>query len=274
MADLPDLDTTNITYLAYWNAIDQGNLLDIDPTEVVSYGAVTDYSIYDNGVQGILDLSQLLSNGTGTGGFRVKEDGWFVAWLTSNATTGFLDQSSVVEQTNADIMYDWTSPGSGADPTQNTAERAINGLMLELSNSSGVTYNSGDVGLYAYHEDGDVLTIAAIGDHVGEGSFSKSASFSFTSSTTVVDAWISGAIYSDGALNGSYGNSQYTTDQGTTITFGNHSGYNNPGSRWGAIDVIARDYISSASQDVQADASGDNTGAGSDANANVGYLWK
>lgn len=171
MADLPDLDTTSIEFIAYWNAIDQGGVDAIEPEEVLTDGNISAYAIYDNGVEGTYNST------TGrTITFRVKNDGWFVTYFdrTENFDIDVTDQTTI--RGPWDISNNWTDSGHDTI-TRNTLERAISSLQNQLPNSGDIGYNDADVGLYNYNRS--TATTITLLSHRG----SNDASFSYTSAT-------------------------------------------------------------------------------------------
>lgn len=174
MANLPDLDTTSIGFIAYWNAIDQGGLSSVDPDEVLSASSIDNYTLYDNGVEGVY------TGATGRNlNFRVKTDGWFVAYFdrTADYTTNTTNLSN--HRGPWDVANDWTSGTSEIDT--NTLERAINDLSSQLSSSP--SYNKTDVGLYDY-ERPNVTTVTVLSATASDDTGSYSFGFSYTSGTT------------------------------------------------------------------------------------------
>lgn len=187
MSDLPDLDTTSIGPIAYWNVLDQGGLGDIDPTEVTSASGVTSYTLYDNGVEGEFNLGYN-SRINKTAKFRVKNDGWFIVWLPNGANFG--TRTTTLSSGHWNIAYDWV--GSATDINginQNSLERALHDLFLELSNSGTANYYSSDVGLFAYDYDtatnATVLYAQQLSKDFSSGNYfsSQSADFQYTSDT-------------------------------------------------------------------------------------------
>jgi len=184
MASLPDLDTNNISFISYWNAIDSGGLADISPEEVLSDNNIQEYTLYDNGVEGTYRIL------TGRDvGFRVKNDGWFAVYIDRTErfklNVGFSDtpapNSELVDIRGPwDIANDWTITNDATtDVVQNALERAINSLQSQLSNSGSVNYDVPDVGLYNYeYPDATTLTnLTAAQRNIDLG-------FTYTSDTT------------------------------------------------------------------------------------------
>jgi len=204
MAELPDLDTTSIGHIAYWNAIDQGTLADVAPDEVLSAAAVQNSTFYDNGVEGTF---QTLTGRNCT--FRVKNDGWFVAWFDRTTTYQNTDGSSTEIAGRHDLANNWTGYGGNSDLTQNSLERAIHTLWNELSNSNNVQYTASDTGLYNYEfPDATTTTLltAQHGQDSGGGNYGQSYTdgFVYTSDTTpyAVDFFFSLDRSTDSGISG------------------------------------------------------------------------
>jgi hypothetical protein len=245
MADLPDIDTSDVSFIAFFNAIDQGGVQDTDPTEVTSHGNVQSYTLYDNGVEGVYT--------TVTGrdcAFRVKEDGWFVAWFNryENYNNG--------ENTNPDdlrgpwdLLNDWADYTGGPDDiTTNSLERCINALKNELSNSGSVTYSASDVGLYDYrYSSAAGITGLSYHDIAQNGNnFTNYPGLQYTSGTTVHWAAATSTVHA-----------QYVSDdggvcdidfEGTDITYVHNEDDSNSyagtaQTHHGNIDLISRGLI-------------------------------
>jgi hypothetical protein len=151
MAVLPDLDTTQISFIAFWNAIDQGGVSSIDPEDALSDGRINSYTLYDNGWEGSYSLPNISRSVT----VRVKSDGWLIAYM--DQTEDFTLDTGSPPHGPWDILNDWTDyqTGSGSlsaisDLQTNNLERCIQSLYSNLGNSESITYNSSDVDLYDY----------------------------------------------------------------------------------------------------------------------------
>lgn len=149
MATLPDLDTTRIGPIAFWNATNHG-ISDVDPTEVLSDANINSYTQYDNGVDGTYGRSR--RHGSREFNFRVKSDGWFIAWLDRTNDTGTsLDESTAIGE--YDFIDDWTYGNSNDSRDiralpNSVGSQIISDLNNELSTSG--TFNHSDVGYYYY----------------------------------------------------------------------------------------------------------------------------
>jgi len=173
MADLPDLDTSQVGFIAYWNAIDQGDAAGIEPSEVTSAGRVSEVTSYDNGVEGAYTLRN-----DRTARFRVKSDGWFVLWMdrTHNLTqhNGGRDDHDLLFWNSVRYADHGTydSVGNGVNPTlgNNMLVRGINDLQGQLSNSPGITFNQGDVGLHHF-EYGNATNTTVLRTSGGGGDY-------------------------------------------------------------------------------------------------------
>jgi len=229
MATLPDLDTTSIGCIAYWNAIDQGGASSVAPDEVLSDGSITGYAIYDNGVEGDYTLG---SGRTAT--FRVKNDGWFVVYLDRTELYAVNEPNVANVRGPWDIADDWTSGTS--EVTQNTLERAVNSLQSELPNSGNITYNTSDVGLYDYnHTNATTITVLSASDNGDSGT--KDYGFSYTSSTTRVTHAVVGK-----GQNNQFANTMVKSPSLSDVANADLAGED----VYGAYDLIANGEASSA----------------------------
>ena len=178
MSTLPDLPTSEISYVAYWNAIDQGGVSSIDPEEVLSDGSINSYTLYDNGIQ-IEDYSTTNNPHLKA---RVKTDGWVIAWL--DRTEEYQTDTTSPPSGYWDIINGWQDYNSASTFTDNILERTINSLRIQLSNSSGMSYSTGDVSLYNYeYPNATATTGMSLKSVSGENTIQ--GGFSFTSSTTI-----------------------------------------------------------------------------------------
>lgn len=155
MANLSDLDTSNIGWIAYWNATEHG-VTEINPTEVLANPNVQSYTQYDNGVEGVIRMTRA-DGGYVDVNFRVKGDGWFITWLP-RYTAPETDIIDVLNNWNNasdpngyyNLIWDWTQETANISTTQTLLERAIQSLASYLSNWSAITYAETDVGHYNY----------------------------------------------------------------------------------------------------------------------------
>jgi len=221
MAELPDIDTSSTSFIAYWNALDNG-AVDIAPTEVTSQNGVIDYTLYDNGVEGSFDLvytsNRFLNESKSDvipATFRVKTDGWIIVYLDQTENYGGPITMSPDYQTprytegiggwwNVEPTWaDWGYNSNGNNNTlQNTPSvegnglsRGINLLRQELSNSGVMTFNYSDVGLYDYLDPDATATTMLSAKH-NRGKVSKTTSFTYTAGTTIDNAVMWGGAYS------------------------------------------------------------------------------
>lgn len=230
MADLPDLDTTAISFVAFWNAIDQGGVDAIDPEDCLSDGAIQEYTLYDNGWEGEYTLPGTGNDAT----VRVKSDGWFVAYL---------DRTEVYTQTVGDpsnipgpwdVLFDWTNPSSTvSDLENNTLERSINALAQELDNWDDILYVDSDVGLYDYWvSDADEYVLFS--DHINDQGSTVELGFLY-SSKVIHKAVVAGALQ---LASGSSGRKGWITwlPSGVNVDVVN---FNAEDTRWGSYETTA-----------------------------------
>lgn len=160
MADLPDLDTSQVGYIGYWNALDQGGIAseNFDPEDVLSAPYIENTTVYDNGVTGEVDahkteddLYEITDRPVWKAKVRVKTDGWFVAYMdrTNNYQT-LVDEADTVDNVYGywNIHTAWDRFNRPPALTQHSLSRAINHLTQGLTTSP--TWNYSDVGVYNY----------------------------------------------------------------------------------------------------------------------------
>lgn len=261
MATLPDLDTTTIGYIAYWNCIDQGNVSDIEPDEVLDSTRINNYTLYDNGIEG------RYTSITGREiTFRVKEDGWIITYFDRTNTFSVLEGSPI--RGYWDIGNDWTSGGSNdgseSDLTQNTLATAINELRQHMSNSDSMDFAFSEVGLYNYEYDTSTnTTLLSHGEQQYDTTFSVTPGFSYTSETVlnfVAAIASSNASVSAGAA-----------FEGVDLT--NHDG----GDEYGTLDALAQGLVPSAGTEYEHTLTGDGTtyyGSTVTSQGDVVALWE
>jgi hypothetical protein len=231
MSKLPDIDTSKVGFIAFWNAIDSGGVSDIDATQVTSDGSIVNYTLYDNGLEGEYSLV----NGR-TATFRVKEDGWVIAHIDRTEDEG--------KQTgNADNIrgfwdvIDWTNASnSTSNIVANALEGAVNSLSSQFSNWGSMSYSASDVGLYNYeYSSATTATNFSMTDSPFEHKSTKSGYFSYTANTTLEAVSVSAAanipdwceIHTE--FEGTYLNDYVTNDYSA--------------KRYGVIDAIAKGLI-------------------------------
>lgn len=161
MAELPDIDTDEVSFIAYWNAIEQGDVPsdDWDATEVTSYGDVSGHSTYDNGVEGSLNFGNSRS-----GNFRAKSDGWLVVTLDdteevskgqTNRLNGPWDICKNIQEATHNVYNSDNYDPPLATLDDNYLKDHIEGLWdntsaSDLTNSS---MDTSDIGYYSYLRD-------------------------------------------------------------------------------------------------------------------------
>lgn len=215
MSDLPDLDTSQISFIAYWNAIDDGGVSSIDPEDVIADGNINEYTLYDNGVH--IDRYSI---GPREIEARIKSDGWIIAYLdrTNNPATN----TSPPPSGPWDIISDWET--RSVNSGQNKLSRAIDGLQSEFTNASQITFSYSDVGLYNYeYPDATATTILQTSGNYPSGSFS------YTASTTIKDAYTT--AYIDSELD------REATFEGVLVT---------KTGNYGVVDLLEQNLIASS----------------------------
>jgi len=220
MAELPDINTTETSYIAYWNALDHG-AVDISPAEVTSHPGVVDYTLYDNGIEGTFDLVYTSNTYLSVSDsevmpatFRVKTDGWIVVYLDQTENYAAPIEMSPDYQTprytqgiggwwNVEPRWvDWAYNFNGNNNVLqdspvivgNGLSRGVNLLRQELSNSGVMTFNHSDVGLYDYMDSDSTATTVLSAKHTG--GVTSTASFTFADGTTIDNAVMTCGAYS------------------------------------------------------------------------------
>lgn len=235
MAELPDLDKSSISFVAFWNAIDQGGVTSIDPEETTSNANMVSYTLYDNGLTGVYDAPHLSRDIS----FRVKSDGWMVAYIDRRESFG-KDQGSKSNIEGPWGVVQWSDIHGNSDSVQNTLERAIYDLHLEFSNSDSMSYASADVGLYNYEYD-TATTLSHLSSRVSGGgnrgsyNYDESAGFTYSSSTDIL--WHVATSCGDGGTDDDSGYQHSRCDfEGTEL-------FDTADASWsgsyGALDLIA-----------------------------------
>jgi hypothetical protein len=185
MATLPDLDTSKVGMIGYWNATNHG-VSEIDPIDAIDFNKVTEYTQYDNGLQGKLEVRRVgekkgeESLGFFSGvddeeergpeniefNFRMKSDGWILVWTdrTNQFGPDWFGNNTEGYRGYYDITFNWSAPRTGQDKLNyNTGNEynisllpkteisvKIKALQEKLSNSGNITFNHSDVDYYCY----------------------------------------------------------------------------------------------------------------------------
>jgi len=250
MADLPDIDTSSVSYIAYFNAVTQGGASSISPSDVLSSGSITSSTTYDNGIEG--ELSPQTSAFRSTIQFRVKSDGWIVAYIDRRLN---LDQ---VTGTQANVIGPWDVLGEGADTSDspnvynaNNTELAyvIEHLISQLSNSGSVTYTRGDEALFNYeYASADVTRVLRIQGRYSRNPVDVDYTFTKTTGTTLAAMWVGSNI--GDPLGTSTNHQSYY--EGTQLS-------SDENGRYGVVDAISAGTAPGAGETVALNyQSGDN----------------
>jgi len=223
MPTLPDLNTSNIGFIGFWNAIKDGGVSHITPSEATSDSNVQSSTSYDNGWEG----TYRLANGR-TANVRVKYDGWIVLHIDRSNT--FQTGTGSAPRGYWDIIHNWAKGGGPTDTiVNNEFERAIHSLQSNFSNSGNISYNSNQVNLYNYeYTNADYATVFSSGDSY-YGKYSHPATFS------------SGIVYTPGT-NLHFMSAQASTGTDGGVHFGGTglAGSNN----YGSIDALGSLIVS------------------------------
>ena len=163
MATLPDLDTNNIGYIAFWNFKD--NMAStFDPATALNSPRLISYTLYDNGWEGEFEIgtwsdSVSVSNPTATA--RVKNDGWVIVYV--DRTNEHLDTGTDAHDFDRtddtvasfpdgyyNLAYNLNAGGNVGTPYHNSFQEAIRDLASNLDNWQSNDWNYSDVGIYNY----------------------------------------------------------------------------------------------------------------------------
>lgn len=190
---LPDLSTSNISWLGYWNFLDNGGS-SIDPLEVAS--ALNSYDEYSNGIEGVYEYTGFSNTENKLLNVRVKDDGWFVVWLpTGSDEAQPAARFSPLEVSGEyDIVDDWTNWNSMPDLNSTMHSIVIQNLYGNLSNSGEATFNHGDVGHHHYqHPDATTFTMLSL----QSSNANTSHTFTTSANITIYWAWALAAVVND-----------------------------------------------------------------------------
>jgi len=222
MAELPDLDTTGIGFIRYWNAIDDGGAPDIDPSTVVSANSVTSFDEYDNGVQGKyitnvgaynVDINSISVN------FRVKTDGWIIAWLDDSEE--FPNNGNGTGRNHHDVLtgiFDARTPNTFPN---DRLEDVIRGLANNLD--TPVNYSAGETGMYNFeYQDSTTISVVVENGSDYRSSYELQGGISYTANTDrdFHLTWGSTDSRSDYISDFQFGDTIFITNSNDNIFFG------------------------------------------------------
>jgi hypothetical protein len=206
MSDLPDINTSNVGFIAYWNAIDDGGATSIAPEDMLTDGNINSYTLYDNGFTA--DYTNPINSLPVT--VRAKTDGWITAHTTREENYSF---GSGVSNTFTDVRG-WYNFATGdedqeninPDLSQNALERSIYSLQSNLSNTNSFVYSTADVSLYNYeYPNATDVTLANVGAQTYGGSSPTKIGGISATSTTTLDAAVVFARASGGTQTVEFG---------------------------------------------------------------------
>ena len=172
MSDLPDIDTDDVSFIAFYNAIEQGGASEIEPEQVLDQ--LESYTTYDNGFEGTYEIGRSTYPQVLT--VRMKTDGWVVAYLDREENYNQNIQPGVE---NAELLVrgpwnviDWLNKSASLE--ENTLAKTINSLCDNLDNSDEITFFYEDVGLYNYaYENAEAVTVMGLSGSSGTLSFAN-----------------------------------------------------------------------------------------------------
>lgn len=242
MSDLPDINTSNVGFLAFWNALDDGQVSDIDPDEVTNSGRVSNAVFYDNGLT--FDYQIPLQNQDRTVSGRCKEDGWLVIYMDRTLEIDRnVNYTNTLPQGPYDLMDNWQQVDTRDNQDEpnssvitNNLARGINHLQGQFSNSANISFNYSDVGLYNYNHTGATTTTCfSVATWGGTGGTFE---FSYTASTDLYEVLATGACTSDDNLD-----QQTVSFEGTQLAQVASDPYD---AEFGVVDAIAGGLVPNA----------------------------
>lgn len=239
MADLPDLNTSDIGYIAYWNAIDQGGVPSIDPSTALSDSGIVDYTLYDNGWEATYNAQH------GQVTVRVKTDGWIVAYQNrSTERDEFARDVGTVQRGSWDVIRGWAG-GHQGDLVQNQLERVVQSVASNLDKWDSISYASADVGLYNYEFPGATSTLLSQSVYSTGPDDTASPGFLYTTDTDIKYAVAVAASDADG---NSWENGDAIFEGVTLLQFGDWDGHR----FFGTYDLLANGAIPNADTEYTA----------------------
>lgn len=169
MATLPDLPTSRVGVVAYYNLSDNGSI-SYDLQNLTELGSVGSYQQYDNGVIGTYEIDFSLRSSRFLN-FRAKTDGWVVVWIDDEESFyGFADANNSYNRNIIDFFGDW--PGDGINSLGNYHCIDVVGDLATAADSS-LNFSNEDVSIYSYsYPDSTNIVTFGSSDAGGDKTFS------------------------------------------------------------------------------------------------------
>lgn len=214
MADLPDLDPSNIGFLAYYNVLDNGDTSDSNwnPEDVTSYTSdsddteVTNYTIYDNGVDGELNHykdfgvqsteDRSHAGTTENVSFRAKSDGWVLLYTKPRSeamqtATRYTDDTAIAQ------LGKYNAAGVAMHEDKYEEDTPIIRTFNDFLGATSAGSISGSLSWYDYDQTDATNWSSGIPAEISP------MSFSYTDTTNVYSLWISNSTGEDFLIGGS-----------------------------------------------------------------------
>lgn len=121
MATLPDIDTSNVGGITFYNVKDEQGVsdADFDPMDFSDWSELADVEIYDNGIDGYIESDVETRYDSSTeiiARFRCKNDGWLICW--SPTTSNYFGSTEYTDGTTPDLIgaYNFYGVASNKNP--------------------------------------------------------------------------------------------------------------------------------------------------------------
>lgn len=197
MAELPNLDTSTVGILAYWNAIDNG-ASEVNPENVLNIDNLQTYNQYDNGVQGTMKIWMRVGNPAGTQQneysvrtvhYRVKTDGWVLCWLdrTNEFNKNLSEGNGDVKPDGYyDIAHTWMRSQDDTKAFPNsTLQQAMSVIVPEVTPDAFGTTPSPTHYCYEYTNSNQLAIASESWYPGGNDSLSDTFSVGFEGTSTI-----------------------------------------------------------------------------------------
>lgn len=283
MTELPDIDTADVSFIGYYNVIDQGGVSTIDPETALTADRIVEYTLYDNGWEADFEFrNKRLATA------RMKSDGWVAVYFdrtenlsgtTSEDGDQFLRNErdrgeyqgpfDIINNWNAWDSYD-TGSGTEVDRTYPNVEFDYSEMHAAIADivdnlDSTVDFDYEDVGIYNYqHEAASATTFlwnyivgSHSADYVEDGT--PYGRYLYTDGTDILEHLVvgCGTTTSNDNSRGPYGNEVSFEEQAMINTGGADQDDVDQGVQMGCFDVLAEELAPDAGTEYESYTDGD-----------------